>query len=190
MKLVKVLGLTVLSVALTGCGIFGSNASSSANNAQASTVEPVVASNATMVKKNGNGDIEIYVGSITKNAPKKGKNNKTITLDDVVIKSGDQTYYTSGVLLNRADVKTVFVAKAKDKPALGLRLTPTGATKLKSAINDKSNVNKTVLASMDKSVFSTMTTTEAELQDGVLLIPMLTLNNARDTADMIRVKNK
>jgi len=188
MKLVEILGLTVLSVALTGCSVFGVSETSSANNTQASAVKPVVANNARMVQKKGNGDIEIYVGSITKSTAKKGKNVKALALEDVVIKSGDQTYYTSGVLLNRADVKTVFVAKAKDKPALGLRLTPNGATKLKSAINDKSNLNKTVLASMDKSVFSTMTTSEAQLEDGVLLVPMLTLLNARDTADMIRTK--
>lgn len=188
MKLVQALGLTVLSVALAGCSIFESNASSKADNAQASLAKPVVANNAKMVSKKGNGNIEIYVGSITKTATKKGKNGKALALEDVVVKSGDQVYYTSGVLLNREDVKTVFVAKAKDKPALGLRLTPNGASKLKTAIGDKANANKTVLASMDKSVFSTMTTSEAQLEDGVLLIPMLTLVNARDTADMIRTK--
>ena len=188
MKLVKVLGLSVLTVALTGCSVFGSNETSSANNAQAATTKPVAASSAQMVKKNGKGEIAIYVGSITKTAAKKGKNSKAIALEDVVVKAGDQTYYTSGVLLNREDVKAAFVAKAKDKPALGLRLTPKGATKLKTAINDKSNLHKTVLASMDQSVFSTMTTSEAQLEDGVLLVPMLTLLNARDTADMIRGK--
>ncbi|MBV4395881.1 hypothetical protein KU392_01265 [Advenella alkanexedens] len=188
MKLVKVLGLTVLSVALTGCSLFGSKEASSANNTEAAVAKPVATNTARAVNKTGSGDIEIYVGSITKSAAQKGKNGKTLELDNVVVKSGDQTYYTSGVLLSKTDVKAAFVAKAKDKPALALRLTPAGATKLKSAISDKSNLHKTVLASMDKSVFSTMSASEAELQDGVLLIPMLTLLNARDTADLIRAQ--
>ena len=72
MKLVKVLGLTVLSVALTGCSLFGSKEASSANNTETAVAKPVATNTARAVNKTGSGDIEIYVGSITKSAAQKG----------------------------------------------------------------------------------------------------------------------
>jgi len=193
MKLVQILGLTALSVALAGCETlgFGGSSSSAAENTEnkpvqvAQPVVPATKTDARLVEKKGNGDIEIYVGSVTQSNASK---NKKSTGKETSIKSGGQTYVTSGALLSREDVKTAFVAKAKDQPALALRLTPAGATKLKTAITGKSNQHKVVLASMNKSVFSTLSTSEAALEDGVLLIPMLTLVNARDAADLIRAK--
>jgi hypothetical protein len=45
-----------------------------------------------------------------------------------------------------------------------------------------------VLASLNDSIFSTTIASPGAVDDGVLLMPMATLNNAKTAADIIRGK--
>jgi hypothetical protein len=80
------------------------------------------------------------------------------------------------------------VTKAGDRPALGLRVTPEGARKLNAEISGKAVKGKMVLASLNDSIFSTTIASPGAVDDGVLLMPMATLNNAKTAADIIRGK--
>lgn len=105
------------------------------------------------------------------------------------VKVGDINYGITETLANQADIRSAFVAKTVvDEPALGLRLNTAVNKRLKQAL--KKNKKNVVLASLNHSVFSKVGDAGAELQDGVLLLPMRSLNEARDAADLFRTKKK
>lgn len=181
----RLLVCSALAVSLSGCFLTGSS-----DGTTAAIKKPSVQVSSVNVK--GAKKFNLYVGSTRKGdlktVTKKGKKKQTTTIkQDVVVKSGDTTYYTSGVLVEREDVRTAFVAKTvSGAPALGIRLNDAARVRLTNALT--SNRSGTVLASLDDSVFSQVASEGAKLQDGVLLLPMLSLNEARDIADLLRKK--
>lgn len=182
---------SVLAVSLSGCFLTGSS-DDSASTAPASLNKSSAPVKVANLKAKGAKKFNLYVGSThqgdLKTVGKKGKKKHVSTVkQDVVVKSGNMTYYTSGVLVNREDVRTAFVAKTvSGAPALGIRLNDSARARLTSAL--ASNRSGTVLASLDDAVFSQVNSEGAQLQDGVLLLPMLSLNDARDVADVLRKK--
>jgi hypothetical protein len=177
MKLITLVTVVAVTTAVAGCSFFEKKATSA-------TVAPMgPGSSATAVQTTGAGNLEVYVGSTAKPKVTKGKSAKTIPLQ-----VGDQTYQGVGPILTRADIKNVFVTKAGDRPALGLRVTPEGARKLNAEISGKAIKGKMVLASLNDSIFSTTIASPGAVDDGVLLMPMATLNNAKTAADIIRGK--
>ena len=186
MKVTRVLVLAGLSSLLSACLATGSNGQTS--KVGDTTPAPVVVKSGKSANK-----FQLYVGSTTKGTvkttSKKGKKTTTNTANqDVAVNSGNVTYYTTGPVVSQDDVRTAFVAKTSlDQPALALRLNGAGNARLNSALQQVKSA--TVLASMNDSVFSTVNSSGAKLEDGVLLLPMPTLLAARDAADLIR-KNK
>lgn len=185
MKVTRVLVLAGLTSLLSACLATGSNGQSNTTNNP--TPAPVVVKSGKSANK-----FQLYVGSTSKGTvkttTKKGKKTTTNTVNqDVAVNSGNVTYYTTGPVVSHEDVRTAFVAKtALDEPALALRLNDAGNARLSSALNQVKSA--TVLASMNDSVFSTVNSAGAKLEDGVLLLPMPTLLAARDAADLIRKK--
>lgn len=191
MTISRLLVCSALAVSLSGCFLTGSS-EDTASVAPASikkTSAPVKVAN---LKVKGAKKFNLFVGSThkgdLKTVTKKGKKKSTTTIkQDVVVKAGDMTYYTSGALVEREDVRTAFVAKTiSGAPALGIRLNDAARARLASALS--SNRSGIVLASLDDAVFSQVNSDGAQLQDGVLLLPMLSLNEARDIADILRKK--
>ncbi len=85
------------------------------------------------------------------------------------------------------DVRNAFVAKTiSGEPALGIRLSDVANVRLSTAL--AANKSGTVLASLNSSVFSKVNNAGAKLQEGVLLLPMASLNQARDVAELLRKK--
>lgn len=185
----RLLVCSALAVSLSGCFLTGS---SDDTTATAPVAIKKIPSQVSSVNVKGTKKFNLYVGSIhkgdLKTVTKKGKKKHTTTIkQDVVVKAGDMTYYTSGALVEREDVRTAFVAKTvSGSPALGIRLNDAARVRLTNALT--SNRAGTVLASLDDSVFSQVTSDGAKLQDGVLLLPMVSLNDARDVAELIRKK--
>ncbi|HBP30516.1 MAG: hypothetical protein ACTIKR_13835 [Advenella sp.] len=177
MKLITLVMVAAVTTAVAGCSFFEKKATS--GTVAATSAAP--GSSATAVQATGAGNLEVYVGSTAKPKATKGKSAKTIPLQ-----VGDQTYQGVGPILTRSDIKNVFVTKAGDRPALGLRVTPEGARKLNAEISGKAIKGKMVLASLNDSIFSTTIASPGAVDDGVLLMPMATLNNAKTAADIIR----
>ena len=172
----KLAALSALLLSLTACETFAAKTDSAANSNQAvatTTQQQTVTATPTIVKRQGNNQLEIYVGSTQ---AKKSAQEKSL-------KAGNVQYYTSGIVLNREDIQNAFVAKTMaDEPALALRLKPESISKLANARKGYSHV----LASINGSVVSTVEGANGNLMDGVLLMPMPTLVSARDVADLIR----
>lgn len=186
MKITRVLVVAGMTAVLSACFATGGNANSS--RLSDPTPSPIAAKPGKSSNK-----FELFVGSTTKGTvkttAKKGKKTSTNTVaQDIPVSSGNVTYYTTGPVVSHTDIRTAFVAKtARDEPALALRLNDAGNARLSTAL--KQVKSATVLASMNDSVFSTVNSSGAKLEDGVLLLPMPTLLAARDAADLIR-KNK
>lgn len=186
MKITRVLVIAGMASVLSAC--FASGGSAQSSRLSDPTPSPIVAKPGKTSNK-----FELFVGSTTKGTikttSKKGKKTTTTTVNqDIPVNSGNVTYYTTGPVVSQADVRTAFVAKtARDEPALALRLNEDGNLRLSTAL--KQVKSATVLASMNDSIFSTVNSSGAKLEDGVLLLPMPTLLAARDAADLIR-KNK
>jgi len=181
MKLITLVTVVAVTTAVAGCSFFEKKATSA-------TVAPMgPGTSATAVQTTGAGNLEVYVGSTAKPKVTKGKSSKT-SAKTIPLQVGDQTYQAVGPILTRADIKNVFVTKAGDRPALGLRVTPEGARKLNAEISGKTIQGKMVLASLNNSIFSTTIASPGAVDDGVLLMPMATLNNAKTAADIIRGK--
>lgn len=188
MKLTTVVTVAAVMAALAGCSVFEKKDTS--GTVPATEARP--GSTSAGVQKTGAGNLEIYVGSteqpkttIRTGAPGK-KTTKVVPAKTTPLQVGAQTYLAVGPILTSADVKKVFVTKAGDRPALGLRLTPEGTRKLNAEITGKIAKGKMVLASLNDSVFSTTIASPGAVDDGVLLLPMATLNNAKTAADIIR----
>ncbi len=181
MKLTTIFTVAAVAASLAGCGVFEQKDTN--GTVPASEARP--GSTSAGVQKQGSGNLEIYVGSTQAPTTKSSKRTKT-TAKTVPLQAGNQTYIATGPILTGVDVKKVFVTKAGDRPALGLRLSPEGARKLAVEINGKASKGKTILASLNDSVFSTTTASPGAVDDGVLLMPMATLQNAKDAADIIR----
>lgn len=175
MKLITLVTVAAVSTAMAGCSFFDKPASFDKTNSTSGVAT------ASSLKTSGTGNVEIYVGSTAKSKTVKGKKAKTIPLE-----VGGQTYQATGPILTRTDIKNVFVTKAGDRPALGLRVTPEGARKLNAEISGKAAKGRTILASLNNSIFSTTVASPGAVDDGVLLMPMATLNNAKTAADIIR----
>ncbi|MGO1766889.1 MAG: hypothetical protein ACTH1W_06405, partial [Advenella sp.] len=163
MKLITLVTVAAVATALGGCSFFEKLGTS--KTAATTQVRPGIST--TPVKTTGAGNLQVYVGSTTAPKATKGKSSKTIPLQ-----VGDQTYQGVGPILTSADIKNVFVTKAGDRPALGLRVTPEGARKLNAEISGKSVKGKMVLASLNDSIFSTTIASPGAVDDGVLLMPM------------------
>lgn len=188
MKLTTLVTVAAVTAALAGCSVFEKKDTS--GTVPATQARP--GSISTEVQKTGAGNLEIYVGSTEqpKTTIRTGKPGKKTTqvvpAKTIPLQVGAQTYLAVGPILTRADIKNVFVTKAGDRPALGLRVTPEGARKLSATINGKIAKGKMILASLNDSVFSTTIASPGAVDDGVLLMPMATLNNAKTAADIIR----
>lgn len=180
MKLITLVTIAAMTTAVAGCSFFEKTATSGTVTPTGSA-SSATAVQTTAVQTTGAGNLEVYVGSTDTPKVTKGKTAKTIPLQ-----VGDQTYQGVGPILTRADIKNVFVTKAGDRPALGLRVTPEGARKLSAEISGKAVKGKMVLASLNNSIFSTTIASPGAVDDGVLLMPMATLNNAKTAADIIR----
>lgn len=184
MKVTRVLVIAGMAGLMSACLATGGNSARLSDP----TPSPIVAKPGKSANK-----FQLFVGSPTKgtvkSTTKKGKKTTTTSVQqDISVTSGNVTYYTTGSLVTQEDVRTAFVAKtSRDEPALGLRLNDAGNARLSTAL--KQVKAATVLASMNDSVFSTVNSSGAKLEDGVLLLPMPTLLAARDAADLIR-KNK
>lgn len=187
MKISRIFIGSLLAVGLSGCFLTGGQSPS--------TPDKVVFVPQKSVEGNAN-TFNLYVGStqkgdlkLTTKSKKKGKKKaQTVVIkQDVEVKSGDVTYYTTGPLVQREDLRNVFVAKTvSGQPALGVRLTKEANLRLDQALTH--NKVGTVLASLNNSVFSKVNNAGAKLEDGVLLLPMHTLNEARDVAELLRKK--
>lgn len=101
------------------------------------------------------------------------------------IQAYGRTYHLGTDFITAADVRTAFVAKTiKDEPALGLRFHPAAEKRLRHTLRQLTSA--TVLASVQKSIFSVAHESATKLEDGVLLMPMRTLEDARDLATILR----
>lgn len=189
MQISRILIGSVLAVSLSGCFLTGGAATPS-------TPDPVVVMPNKSKAANAN-TFNLYVGSthkgdvkVTTKTKKKGKKSHTAVTNikqDVEVKSGDVTYYTTGSIVQNEDVRNVFVAKTvAGQPALGVRLSKEANMRLETALSY--NKASTVLASLNNSVFSKVSNAGAKLEDGVLLLPMRSLNDARDVAEVLRKK--
>ncbi len=188
MKLTTVVTVAAVAAALAGCSFFEKKDTS--GTVPAAEARP--GSTSSAVQTTGAGNLEIYVGSTEqpKTTIRTGaagkKKTKVVPAKTIPLQVGAQTYLAVGPILNSNDVSKVFVTKAGDRPALGLRLTPEGTRKLNAEITGKIAKGKMVLASLNDSVFSTTVASPGAVDDGVLLMPMATLNNAKTAADIIR----
>ncbi|WP_159990272.1 hypothetical protein [Pelistega ratti] len=179
MKLSRIAIGVALSLSLTACFSFFPRTSPS-------TPSDVVVKENRSAQNNAK-TFHLYVGSTHKPVASKKSSKKKAPATQATeeIKSGDVTYYTTGAIASMEDVRNAFVAKTvSDQPALGIRLSDAANKRLSAALaHHRSN---TVLASLNNSVFSKIDNAGAKLQDGVLLLPMATLNQAREVADILR----
>ncbi|NOL49454.1 hypothetical protein [Pelistega europaea] len=184
MKISRILIGSLLATGLSGCFLTGSSPS---------TPDSVVVVPHKSKAANAN-TFNLYVGSTQKGdlkltSKKKGKKKASTAVikQNVEVKSGDVTYYTTGPIVHREDIRNVFVAKTvAGEPALGVRLSQAANQRLDQALSN--NKVGTVLASLNDSVFSKVNNAGAKLEDGVLLLPMRSLNEARDVAELLRKK--
>lgn len=187
-NITRVLMCSAIAFGLSGCLAVTSQKSTAQS---ASVPAPVVLKTNKSQAANAN-TFNLYVGSTqkgeVKTTSKKGKKKQTTTIkQDVPVQVGDTTYYTSGAIVSNEDVRNAFVAKTiAGEPALGIRLSDAANNRLSTAL--AANNSGTVLASLNSSVFSKVNNAGAKLQDGVLLLPMGSLNEARDVADLLRKK--
>lgn len=181
MKISRIFIGSLLTIALSGCFLTGSP----------STPDSVVVVSHKSRTANAN-TFNLYVGSTQKaevksTSKKKVQKKSSTATKNLEIKSGEVTYYTVGPIAYRADLRNVFVAKTvKGEPALGIRLSKEANLRLDRALAN--NKAATVLASLNNSVFSKVNNAGAKLEDGVLLLPMRSLNEARDVAEILRKK--
>ena len=194
MKFSRIFACSVLSVSLTACstfsGLFGGDKAPAPEVAKKT---PAAVVKKTSTDKKAAQQFELFVGSTMQGSAKvtvskKGKKTTQKTVQqDVPVKVGNTTYYTAGAIVKNADVKTAFVAKTlSGEPALGLRLLPAANARLSAAL--KVNHAGAVLASLNNVVFTKVNSAGAQLMDGVLLLPMASLNEARDVAEVLRRK--
>ena len=192
MKITRILVSSTLALALTACFATGGSSSTTAPVAKTdTTLRDALAKEAAHAKS-----FNLYVGSTQKTVAKPAKKTKKSKKSKAVaetpaatveVMSDNVTYYTSGAIVSNADVRNAFVAKTvAGEPALGVRLTDAANARLSSAL--RANMANTVLASLNNSVFAKVNNADAKLQDGVLLIPMKSLNDARDLANLLRKK--
>ncbi|MDY3331214.1 MAG: hypothetical protein SOX43_04565 [Pelistega sp.] len=188
MNISRVLMCTAVAFGLSGCLSVFQGGSSQAKTA---TPAPVVVK-ADKAQSTSANVFNLYVGSTqkgeVKTTTKKGKRKQTTTIkQDVPVEAAGVTYYTSGPIVAKEDVRNAFVAKTiAGEPALGIRLSDAANSRLTTAL--AANQAGAVLASLNNSVFSKVNQAGAKLQDGVLLLPMNSLNEARDVAAFLRNK--
>ncbi len=187
MKLTTVVTVAAVAAALAGCSVFEKKEPATVPATQARP-----GSISGTVQKTGAGNLEIYVGSTEqpkttiRTGARGKKTTQVVPAKTTPLQVGAQTFLAVGPVLTQTDVKKVFVTKAGDRPALGLRLTPEGTRKLNAEITGKIAKGKMVIASLNDAVFSTTTASPGAVDDGVLLLPMATLQNAKTAADIIR----
>lgn len=185
-NITRILMCSAIAFGLSGCF---ATASQNSTAQSAATPASVIIKADKSQAANAN-TFNLYVGSTqkgeVKTTSKKGKRKQTTTIkQDVPVQVGDATYYTSGAIVANEDVRNAFVAKTiAGEPALGIRLSDVANNRLSTAL--AANESGTVLASLNSSVFSKVNNAGAKLQDGVLLLPMASLNQARDVAELLR----
>lgn len=192
MNISRVLVVSALAFGLSGClAAFQGGSSKETPTASQAAPAPVVVKQNKSNVANAN-TFNLYVGStqkdVVKTTSKKSKSKKAATVaQNVPVQVGEATYYTTGSIGGNEDVRNAFVAKTvAGEPALGIRLSDAANKRLTNALSTSSA--NTVLASLNNSVFSKVNNAGAKLQDGVLLLPMNSLNEARDVADLLRKK--
>lgn len=192
MNISRILVVSAFAFGLSGCLAAFQGGSSEAQATSQAVPAPVVVKQNKSDVANAN-TFNLYVGStqkgVVKTTSKKSKSKKAMTTvaQEVPVQVGEATYYTTGSIGANEDVRNAFVAKTvAGEPALGIRLSDAANKRLTNALSTSSA--NTVLASLNNSVFSKVNNAGAKLQDGVLLLPMNSLNEARDVADLLRKK--